>query len=95
VRRSTGNDLLTMTLAALAVAVCCGFPLAIALVVTTGLGAVLLAQGWLLLGLLLLAVGLGLGVRYLMRARIRATRGWTASTARATDNREVRAEPHE
>ncbi len=74
-KRSTGSDLLTMTLAALAVAVCCGMPLLIVFLVTTGLGAVLLAQGWLLLGLVLLAVGLGLGVRYLMRARARGMSG--------------------
>ena len=74
-KRSSGGDLLTLTLAAVAVAICCGLPLIVVFLVTTGLGAVLIAQGWLLVGLVLLAVGAALGVRYLVRARGRGRSG--------------------
>ena len=68
-KRSRDNDLVAPVAAILALAVCCGAPLALALLLTTGLGAALVAQGWLLAGAGLLAIGLVLGVRYLMRLR--------------------------
>ncbi len=92
--RSAGSGLLTTTLAALAVAVCCGLPLAIAFLVTTGLGAVLLAQGWAL-GLALVAVGLALGVRYLVRARARRRARVGRNATRDDPEPKVRAELHQ
>ncbi len=62
--------------AVLALAVCCGAPLAVAFLLTTGLGAALLAQGWFLAGFALIVLGivlgLVLGARYLLRARSRS-----------------------
>ncbi|MBI2324847.1 MAG: hypothetical protein HYU87_07780 [Chloroflexi bacterium] len=73
-KRPSGGDLLG-PLAVLGVALCCGAPLALAFVLTTGLGAALVASGWLLVGLPVLIVGLVLGGRYLVRSgRLRTPR---------------------
>ncbi len=72
-KRSPDSDRFAPAFAVFAVAVCCGAPLAAATLLTTGLGATLFTQGWLLAGLALIAVGVVLGVRHLVGARARSS----------------------
>lgn len=55
--RPPRSDLPAPALAALGVAICCGAPLALAFILTTGLGAALVARAWPLVGLGLMAAG--------------------------------------
>ncbi len=89
-KRPSGGDGLGPALAVIGVALCCGAPLALAFVLTSGLGAALVASGWLLVGLAVLAVGLALGVRYLLRSgRLRTPRA-VADDGALPDRPEVR-----
>ncbi len=93
-KRSPSSDLSAPAIAVLALAVCCGAPLAVAFLLTTGLGAALLAQDWFLAGFALIALGLILGARHLLRARARpeapsprAAEDCCAPMPRAKENR--------
>lgn len=69
------SDLTPAVLMSGLVAICCSGPLLLALLATTGVGAVLVSQGAALLGLAVLA-GTGLAVLWLRRSgRIRLPSG--------------------